>query len=491
MPNCTSNEKKIRKCNLKLLVSRFKMVSNNLPIDPFNLPNKNTTELINTLVYNNYGVIPNSRAVDLSKANNLALATDKCLCIINYNFDWPSSLNHSSANKYFQKSPPATKDSKSRSKPQSIVYVDSWIQDLHESKNESFFVNVIRSVPKSRMFIDLNKQFFSLDELNIKIKRKSFPNQIKDIMNNSIRSQDKKSNNSNAIDRIIDPNDEQLFIHRLLFTQTQFFDSFLHDYLAYLNPTSYHNTQVNSQTSEQQQQKPTFDGYRFCAWNSNLRRNLLFTITECNQMILFDLTKLISSSNNNINLKSLNDIESIFEDQELMQIDESQRATHRRNRSYLKNSTKKFDFKTQSKLVNMTEYWLRRYRPECLKNSSLQQFKDHMSRVIPLSAFWSRNGFEMNLSAGSVIEFELLFIAFKSNEIGAFLVFIEDHTPEISSENGGNGFVPFDDSELCIELYQCVEVDWQRDTESDEENEYVHTELVKDFLNNLFSAWFD
>jgi hypothetical protein len=290
----------------------------------FILPSKDSTELINTVVYNNYGQLHNSRSISLSKSNNLALATDKCILVLNYNFDWPSSLNHASAVKYFQinaKSSSTTAAAKQASTNTSLVYVDSWIQDLHESKNESLSVSVLRSVPKSPLHADLHKQFFKLDELNASKKRKSFGQQIREAVNNrtavaSPKKRLKPTNSDNqenveTLESLIDPNDEQLYIRKLLHGQTLFFDPYLYEYLAYLNPASYHNMQQASQPSNEQQpsqQKTNFDGYKVCAWNSNLKLNLLFAITDCNQMILFDMTRVLKSNNcAHINLKSLNE----------------------------------------------------------------------------------------------------------------------------------------------------------------------------------------
>ena len=146
----------------------------------FVFPSRETTELLSSLVYSNYGRIANASSVNLSKANNLALATDKCLLLLNLNFDWPSSLNHSSAAKHFfqPKREDVRSSSSNKHEPHGLVFADSWIQDLHECKNEAFCVSVIRSVPKSRLFFDLNRQFFALDELGAKNKRKSYFRQV-------------------------------------------------------------------------------------------------------------------------------------------------------------------------------------------------------------------------------------------------------------------------------------------------------------------------
>jgi hypothetical protein len=142
----------------------------------YTAPTRDSTELLNSLVYTHYGVLHNSHSTHLSKANNLAVATNKCLLLLNYNFDWPSSLNHTSAVKYFQKQRTAA----AAKLNSSMASTNAWIQDLHECKNDAFVINVLWSVPRSKIYTDLFKQFFKLDELStMRNKRKSFLQHIR------------------------------------------------------------------------------------------------------------------------------------------------------------------------------------------------------------------------------------------------------------------------------------------------------------------------
>lgn len=135
------------------------------------LPSKDNVELLNTITYKNYGQLAGSNSVSLSNhTNNLALATDKCLILLNYNFDWPSSIYGHTPYKYFYSSSGTDGSLKSSQ----TANFDSWLQELHECKNESFYVNTIRSVPKSTKYFDMCRRFFKLDGIKTNKARTSF-----------------------------------------------------------------------------------------------------------------------------------------------------------------------------------------------------------------------------------------------------------------------------------------------------------------------------
>lgn len=222
-------------------------------------------------------------------------------------------------------------------------------------------------------------------------------------------AKNKNDSQSNSLEELIEEErlDEEFQNHTHLFNQTLLLDPYLNEFLSSLNPFN-HSTSSNLES--QQQQKKGFDGYQFCSWNTRRDLKLLFTITNCNQMVLFDLTRLVISPNTNIDLKL----------QENQQIEDGWVT---------------IDHKTETKLINLTETWLAKYRPDCLESQTVSQFLININRVIPVTATWADQSFNTNSS----INYELLFIAFKSNEIGIFVL--------------------AKDSELVIELYDSITLD--------------------------------
>ena len=430
-------------------------------IKNFHLPSKDSTELLSTLEYNNYGEILNSNAICLSKSNCLALGTDKSLLLLNFNFEWPSNLNHSSAIKFFQ-----TIRTKTNTTQQNVANADSWIQDLHQCKSEAFYLNVIRSVPKSRQFFDLCKQFFSLDEVTLKNKRKSFSKQIREEVISSKKSSSslfkrrKSEANENdeisydSIEDLLDPNDEQLYMHKTLCSQLKLFDSYFHDFLSSLHPAI--AGQLNQ--NQENQQQNAFDGYKYCQWNANHKLNLLFTITSCNQMVLFDLTRFMRNTNNNADLKDLND--ESFENEDLSTLIDSN-TEPLPNRQHIREATKLYDLKSNSKFINLTEYWLKKYRANCMQSKSLNQFLENLNGAIPVCAFWSKTVFELTNCES---EFEFLFVVLKSNEIAVFIVYLDEENDE-------------DNPELNVELYDCFRFEELVDDDEESNDEFVSTNL--------------
>lgn len=133
--------------------------------------NKDSTELLNILTYHNYGLLSNADSIDLSQTNRLALCTDKAIFILNYNFEWPSIINNSSPFKFFFNNSKQTTNSQKQP-----VQFETWLQDLAETKNESFYVNIIRSVQKSNLFSNLFNSFFQLKISYMQTNKKAFTN---------------------------------------------------------------------------------------------------------------------------------------------------------------------------------------------------------------------------------------------------------------------------------------------------------------------------
>jgi hypothetical protein len=275
------------------------------------------------------------------------------------------------------------------------------------------------------------------------------------------------SSNNNPpanLDDLVDTaDDEQLFIHKLLHSQTKFFDAYLCDFLSSLNQadTRSNGNQSSAQANDQpsnSQQKPAFDGYTSCLWNSNLKLNLLLATTQCNQMLLFDMTRVLKSTHaSSINLKSLNDEQ--FENDDLW---EGVRPSHpEKPQSELRQATKMFDLRTKSRVVNLTEYWLTRYRRDCFRNKTLPQFLANVNRVTPVAVLWSNIVFRMD-----AWEFELLFVGFKSGELAVFLVL----TKRVDES---------DEYELKIELFEVFEIGDELVNGDESEDECVNTDLVR------------
>ncbi len=114
-------------------------------------------------------------------------------------------------------------------------------------------------------------------------------------------------------------------------------------------------------------------------------------------------------------------------------------------------------------MVNLTEYWLNRHRPDCLKIKTLAEFLAGINRIVPVTSHWSNGVFKV---PDSPIEFELLFVAFKSNELAVFLVFV---TRVDESDN---------ETELNIELYESYDLNETECRMTEKEDECVNTDLV-------------
>ena len=363
--------------------------------------NSDFTELLNTLTYTNYGKFLNSNCIDLSNSNRFALATDKCIFILNLNLDWPSLIKNSSPFKFFN-SANTNSNTKQANQP---IQLDSWIRDLNETKNESFYINVIRNINHSNKIHELYKNFYQLEE-NQSNKRKSFNRQLKDVIskNKSACLEDEEQlnecspsklprrskqttkstaalNQENDINKFIDQNSEQYLIKKTNFDQSKIYDSFYYEYLSYLNP--YLN-----------QNQTLIDNYKYLKWSSNINLHLLATITTTNQLIIFDCTKL--QINNQTNVPDKNN----KPNDECITI---------------------FDSKTKSVSFNLTELWMIKHCKYSTTFKNNDDFILNINRIIPTSLCWSSSTITFDNT-----QFDLIFVSFKSNEIGVFAVFKDD-----------------------------------------------------------------
>ena len=439
-------------------------------------PSAETTELINTITYYNYGKILNSNCCDLSNSNRLAICTDKCLFVLNFNLNWPSSIVNSSPAKFLNELNQTHQSTGTKSKPN--AQIDSWIQDLIETRNEAFYVNIIRSVQRSKLVFKLYKNFFNTDEAQ-NYKRKSFNKQIKDVINNK---NSKLSDNDPEIDdepenkktrklrdgsyqvqtisnpkspeskknliSLREANKDQYAFHKNLYEQNRLFDVYYFEYLSYLNTSLLQQKENNSVSN-------AFDGFKYTKWNSSLNLNILCAITNCNQLVLFDCSRL--NVENTVNITNQENTQNNLD---LTDLDMSSLKTS--SESY----KKVFDLKTKSKQINLTEFWILKYCSYLidLKPRSLNDFVANMNRIVPVCVCWSS---VIQLKPG--LEGELLFVAFKSNEIGVFLV-----------HNHYNDFE--------IELVDCVDMRKYLAEENKEVDELVNVDLTEELNQTQVSS---
>lgn len=352
---------------------------------------KDHIELLNNLKYTNYGQVRESNSIDISATNRLSICTDKCLFILNQNFEWPSQLNNSSPFKFFIDHKTHTEKNKHQ------VQIDEWIQDLNESKNETFYINVIRSVPKSESFLKIFIKFQDLAEYK-NSKHKSFQKQLQFMYKRS-NTNDPELINKNLVNKdnklfsnLKDHNYEEFMYHKVLFDQSRLLDPDYYQFLSFLNPYS----------SGAAQENDLQNAFKFCKWNLNTKINLLFTLTEYNRMIIFDCTNFTNTTN------------SLKED---------------KNSNYIKI----FDFKSNSKMIDLTEFFINRHNHDLIdhKFKDIEDFFVCLSKIIPITASW---GPEIYTKNG--LEYEILLIGLKSNQIAIFYIF----------------------SDLTIELFKLIDL---------------------------------
>ena len=188
-------------------------------------------------------------------------------------------------------------------------------------------------------------------------------------------------------------------------------------------------------------------GFKRVNWNSNLDTNLLCAITNCNQLFLLDCTRL--THENNLNL--------------------TETSTEEKNET-ADSYENVFDLKTNSKYFNLTELWLVTYRPSIIKSqpNNLNDFLLSLNQITPTCVTWS-SVFKTKLNS----EFELLFVAFKSNEIGIFLIYKPKHAEDIQ-----------------IKLYGYADLGDKLNFEDSntDDDELLHVNLSKDVANNTITC---
>ncbi|RNA25451.1 hypothetical protein BpHYR1_034489 [Brachionus plicatilis] len=333
-------------------------------------------ELLNNLKYTNYGQVREPNSIDMSLSNRLAICTDKCVVLLNQNFEWPSQLNNSSPFKFFLNQ----KLQNDKNKQQ--IQIDEWIQDLNESKNETLSISVIRSVPKSDKFLNIFQKFQDLSEYR-NFKNKSFQKQLQFMS---------KRSNANEIEplgkNLLEPsaptlreqNSEEFSIHKALLDQSRLLDLDFYQFLSFLNPYS----------SGAAQENDLQNAFKFCKWNLNPKISLLFTLTEYNQMIIFDCTQFTSTTNS-------------FKEQKNS------------------DSIKIFDFKSNSKLLDLTDFFITNCKSGLKSKHTFNNIEDFMAclgEIIPKAVAWGPQVYTKN-----GLQYEILLIGFKSNQIAIFYIY--------------------------------------------------------------------
>ena len=208
--------------------------------------NFHSIEHLNSFTYYNYGEVLSANCSDLSKSNRLAICTDKCILILNYNFMWPLSVVNCSPAKFLNdlnQEPKISQNISSgpsalRNTDKSKLQIDSWKRDLNEARNESFFLNVIRCVKKSKAILDVYLSFFNIEEITK--RQKSFHQNLIDmVINKNSFSSQKKAEVSvdnqcveTSLDLLARLNSEQYSLHKRLSDQTVMYDAYYCEYLG-------------------------------------------------------------------------------------------------------------------------------------------------------------------------------------------------------------------------------------------------------------------
>lgn len=187
-------------------------------------------------------------------------------------------------------------------------------------------------------------------------------------------------------------------------------------------------------------------GFKRVKWNSSLGCNLLCAITNCNQLLLFDCSKL--DEENNANLLE----------------NESEKTTN--------SFENVFDVKSESKYFNLTELWLKEYNSDMIGfvSKTITDFFINLNRITPTFAHWSLI-FKIESESG-VIDFEMLFVAFKSNKIAVFLVYKSKATENV-----------------IVKLYDLIDAGDKINSEiSISQDEFVNTDLNRTTSNTYITC---
>ena len=126
--------------------------------------NKECLEELNSITYenSNYGQVWSSRSCHASRTNRVALATNRCLFVLNMSLEWPSKLKTSCAQKYLNR---LSSSAAAEPTGSNRMHIEQWIQDLRDVRNASFFANVITFAPRSTRLVDVYKRLLFADRI--------------------------------------------------------------------------------------------------------------------------------------------------------------------------------------------------------------------------------------------------------------------------------------------------------------------------------------
>jgi hypothetical protein len=203
------------------------------------IENFKSIEQINTLNYN-YGQILNQNNADLSSDNRLAVSTNKCLFVFNLNLSrktWTSS---------------------------SCATANSTSKALSDFNNDFYDLSIIETPKICLQYDKLIKKYFNFNSKQKLKKRKPAKNVASQAYNDI---DDNESNNDEN-----DPNDD-IYLKKNMFDSEfiKILTSFNHSFIAQ------HPTDTASSLA----------GFKTCKWNKTTERNLLATITQNYQVVLY------------------------------------------------------------------------------------------------------------------------------------------------------------------------------------------------------------
>jgi len=337
-------------------------------------------ELLNTISYN-YGKLADaSNCCSLQEnSNRLAVCTEKCIFIVNLNLNWPNASCGVTPAKFLSNQNKTVKGT---------FQIDSWVQDMAENRNELLYVNLIKSIDKSKRVETFYKEFFSIEE---SFKRKPFYRSIRDLA----QANQSAPNRANQNLQIADSNMEQYLRHKQLIEQHKMYDMHLYDYLSYLNPVNNPNQVAPANPTTTLPFSHFHFGYKYCCFNTGLKTDLLCAITTCNQLLLFECTRLSYGHRGNVT-----NVARVKEERSNDDVDSLRRV---------------FDSKSGAQMINLTELWLlanKASKPAHTINEHLER----IANILPTLVCWSSSQLG-----------ELLFVALKSNKILGYIVSKDDN----------------------------------------------------------------
>jgi hypothetical protein len=204
---------------------------------------------------------------------------------------------------------------------------------------------------------------------------------------------------------------------------------------------------LNSLNQNQTNLSSIFEsGFKRVKWNSSLETNLLCAITNCNQLLLFDCSKL--KEEHNVNLLD----------------DQTEKITDSFENVY--------DVKSESKYFNLTELWLKEYNSDMInfEPKTINKFLQNLDRITPTFVHWSST-YRLEIKLSQVV-FEMLFVAFKSNQIAVFLVYKSKMTEDLS-----------------IKLYDIINANDKINVEiSNSQDEFMNVDLNRTTSNTFITC---